>query len=454
MNEKRQKCDAVTDVSPILAHKLRFEGEVYDPVRIPSGIGWMRYTKEGQEIVPNPVIEINGIKYKCSLPASIPEENLILPSAKGEQRSGAELFDTIRSLLKSVVQFENEVDLDFLAMYVLSTWTYDEPVDSLNYIAFTGIPGTGKSQALLASTNLSFNCLVGGGADSDSALFRSIHAIKGTLAVDEAQKSSHESGSIYHKILALGNQPHGSISRSRQVGTKGTFETDTFSIFGPKIFSARSVPAEEAILSRTYNITMPLVRFEDLAVREMNPFWKAQTGSVRNDLLFYRQQRALGKKSPPALEYSNDDALEFSSRDHQVYRWLLRECPTTEILKSILRAINSNKERMAKGRVLQVEPQVLLAAYDCVANKRRLSKEVAKRMCDNGYLNIDAHRVGKTLRSNGLEVHHSRDGARIESSAKEIEQALLRLGFTVDGSRASQASQNQVSNGGSYDELD
>ena len=375
--------------------------------------------------------EIDGNEYRLTIPQRIPRDSLVLPTGFGCEVEAKDLLSRILFLVSEVVQFPSEQDALLVALYLLSTYTYDLNQE-LGYLAFTGSPGNGKSQALKACSQIAFSSLLASGGDSDASMLRQIDSIKGTLLIDEAQKSGSDTNSLYHKILVQGNQSSGTISRMEVTRKNDKMVIVPFSVFGPKIFAGRSIPGDEAILSRTYEINMkPGVSVASL-VDLQDKDWLKAVELLRNDLLFYRQKLLLKGPHSKQIEllkkFRSDE--NFKPREKQVYKWLVLNCPDSQVFEKLTSSINLQRNRVKDIRSNQFEIQVLLATLSqfkkTSSSSRVLMKEIAAELEQWGHKSTDSRYITKILRDNQLATSHSKYGTCLARgiTEREISQAL------------------------------
>lgn len=402
--------------------------------------------------------EIDHQHYRLTIPEKISKDSLVFPTDLGTDCEAEELLTQIKKTLSQVVTFPSESDELVVSLYLLATYTYDLFTE-LGYLAFTGLPGNGKSQALKACSSLAFSGLMASGGDSDASMLRQIDSIKGTLLIDEAQKSGSDSNALYHKILAQGNQSTGSISRTEALRKNDRMQVISYSVFGPKIFAGRSIPGDEAILSRTYEINMkPGVKVSGLTdIGDQR--WQEASQYLRNDLLFYRQKMILRQKDPELIalikKFRADD--NFTGRERQVYNWLVGNCPSPLVYEELKRAIKQQRNRVRDIRSNQFEIQVLLATRQLLKTSngsRILLKEISEELFEWGYGSTDSRYISKILRDNQFTTVTSNKGTCLAPGIREsdIKQALKYHDVDPDVHEAETTDSSSPSSQSSQDE--
>ena len=392
--------------------------------------------------------------------------DIILPSGTGQPDTAENLYNRISALLSKAIVHPNEEVINFAACWTMGTWLFDS-YSHTSYLAFTGSPGTGKSQALTALSKISYTSIMSSGAASEATIYRTLNSIKGTLFVDEAQKCSDKPTSTYHQIFALGTQVDGVIPKCDGNKKTGEWVPKSFEVFGPKATSGRFSSSDEAMLRRFFEIKMPIPNFdkEFLNIFE-DKEWLGETEKLRNDLLLYRQRRLTGKLDAPGICTDQKiRALKLSPSERQVYNWLLREVPTEKAFDQLAEAITLQRSENRKQRGFNAEAAILRAAYILIEGKepedltapvygkvlkiRSGTKVLLSGICALAkYWNpapIDTRYVGKVLRNNGLEIRHSADGSCLFASSKQIQQICQDLGLEDPASSLSSSSSEENS---------
>jgi hypothetical protein len=422
---------------------FKLDTKLVEPVRTMGG--YIQYAlfsiEKGWELV---ALDSSEAKAARSNPANLTEEVLSLsPWNESVFENGddvddvEELINSIRHLLEDGFQFRRSEEALFIACYLISTWVFDE-YDAVNYLAFVGIPGSGKSELLKATHYLAYNSVYFSGLASISSIFRTIDMVKGTLAIDESQRSTSDVGGDFHKLMAVGNQKLGNVTRSAQKGRNLDFTTETFSVFGPKITSGRSTPGDEAILSRTHAIYLePLTLDEVLASNRMtidSKEWQDRAATLRARLLKFRMRRKVGVQAPPALNCVRQLLPKgFNPRNYQSYRWILNEIPSQYILKIVIGEISRNLKRMVERREEQTEPAILIAAYDLVESckgQKVYMMHIAHKVERETGSRVSPRQVSQVLSLHGIEKRKGKEGLYVVSNANRIGEKIVSLGLS------------------------
>ena len=169
---------------------------------------------------------------------------------------------------------ENKGAVAFCSIYTMLTYFF-VLFDTVPYLKFEGIRGSGKSKAGTIFSFLSFNSLMA--ADlTPAAIFRTVEAERATLIMDEAEgmKNTDEKFMELLPILNSGWQKTGSTVRVE--GNTGKRKPISYSTYSPKVICAIN-PIFETLRDRSYLITLIKTLDEskaNLNVREKDPVWR------------------------------------------------------------------------------------------------------------------------------------------------------------------------------------
>ena len=157
------------------------------------------------------------------------------------------LFAAIKMHLKKWI-FLPEEFYTIAAIYIMMTWVYDKfPV--VPYLRVIGGFGSGKTRFLEVVGSLCYKAMFFGGPASNSAIFRTLNQIKGTMVFDETDFKNSDMWSIIVKILNAGHIKNFPVLRM-EPKKDGTFKTVVFDVFGPKILASRERFGDQALESR------------------------------------------------------------------------------------------------------------------------------------------------------------------------------------------------------------
>jgi hypothetical protein len=172
---------------------------------------------------------------------------LKLPNSIEGFGDNQKLFAAIKTHLKKWV-FLPEDFYTVAAVYIMMTWVYDKfPV--VPYLRVIGAFGTGKTRFLEVVGSLCYKAMFFGGPASNSAIFRTLSRIKGTMVFDETDFKNSDMWSIIVKILNAGHIKNFPVLRM-EPKKDGSFNTVIFDVFGPKILASRERFTDQALESR------------------------------------------------------------------------------------------------------------------------------------------------------------------------------------------------------------
>src|SRR5262249_42446338 len=151
-----------------------------------------------------------------------------------------------------------------------------------------------KTRFLLTVGSLCYKPMFASGASSVSPLFRMLHALRGTLIIDEGDFRFSDAKAEIIKILNNGNAKGFPVLRTEEAG-KGEYDPVAFHVFGPKLVATRGMFQDRALESRCIT--------EDTGGRKLRPDiplnlpdeYNAEALELRNKLLLFRF-RSFGKR--------------------------------------------------------------------------------------------------------------------------------------------------------------
>jgi hypothetical protein len=186
-----------------------------------------------------------------------------------------DVYSRITQEFERYIDFgDNRGAVAFCSIYTMLTYFF-VLFDTVPYLKFEGIRGSGKSKAGTIFSFLSFNSLMA--ADlTPAAIFRTVEAERSTLIMDEAEgmKNTDEKFMELLPILNSGWQKTGSTVRVE--GNTGKRKPISYSTYSPKVICAIN-PIFETLRDRSYLITLIKTLDEskaNLNVREKDPVWR------------------------------------------------------------------------------------------------------------------------------------------------------------------------------------
>lgn len=168
----------------------------------------------------------------------------------------------------------------FCTLYALLTYFF-VIFDSIPYLKFEGMKGSGKSKAGTIFYFIGFNAVMAVSMTAAS-IFRIVQEERSTLIMDETENFRGDSDKFQEimPILNSGWQRTGNAPRVE--GNSGNRKTVNYSTYSPKIFCSIN-PVLETLRDRSYVITLIKTLDEiraNASVREKDPAWS----EIRSDL--------------------------------------------------------------------------------------------------------------------------------------------------------------------------
>lgn len=203
--------------------------------------------------------------------------------------SEPEDFISIEILSKDLLEFImkycdlSDVFAKMAAYYILISWVYED-FRTLPYLRVLGLPGSGKSRFLDIMARLCFRAIYLG-AGSESAFFRLVDTVGGTLVFDEADVVNFDEYQAILKILLTGYHDSGTVARVEE-GKATRFRPILFSTYGPKVLASRE-RFNEALESRCLTETMYTTSRNDIPI-ELPEEIDNEALHFRNRLLDFR----------------------------------------------------------------------------------------------------------------------------------------------------------------------
>jgi hypothetical protein len=235
-----------------------------------------------------------------------PKEDEITRHVRFSHKLGT--YDSMGDLLQRVDSFIGRcVDLDdrhrfLLACFVLCSWVVDH-LPMAPYVAFVGLPQSGKSTALNTLQLLCRRGLITSDISS-AAIYHACDRLTPTLLIDETATAGQQRA-LFH-LLRSGT------TRDAVAFRQG----ESYRAFGAKAMAWRELPNDDALNSRCIVIPMRETSRTDL-MRTTHPEIVAAADSLQGQLMVYRFENCR-KLSLPRI--SGDDRLR--SRDRDLYEAL------------------------------------------------------------------------------------------------------------------------------------
>ncbi len=196
-------------------------------------------------------------------------------------RDPFEVFKKINDQFQKYIDFgDNNGAAVFCTLYALLTYFF-VIFDSIPYLKFEGMKGSGKSKAGTIFYFIGFNAVMAVSMTAAS-IFRIVQEERSVLIMDETENFRGDSDKFQEimPILNSGWQRTGNAPRVE--GNSGNRKTVNYSTYSPKIFCSIN-PVLETLRDRSYVITLIKTLDETRAnasVREKDPVWS----EIRSDL--------------------------------------------------------------------------------------------------------------------------------------------------------------------------
>ena len=212
-----------------------------------------------------------------------------------------EEYESEDALLREIQAFIYKwADVDDLyrklaSFYVLFTWVYDE-FREVPYLRIIADLGSGKSRlGIDVLGRIVYKPIRTIAVSSMSALFRTIHMVRGTLVLDEADlgENSDKTADMV-QLLNSGYKSDIPVMRVEKVKGTNSFMPEAFNVFGPKIIMSREQMKDHALESRCLPISMRETSRKDIPLMVTDDLIH-ESEVLRNKLLLWRF-RNFGKK--------------------------------------------------------------------------------------------------------------------------------------------------------------
>jgi hypothetical protein len=212
---------------------------------IVSPAGLFSFWRQGQDRAENSIkFEDQTFEPHSGLKTFWQEKVVRFPSFPTDYGTTSQLLNEIGQFVRRYADLPEDW-LDIVCLYMLMTWVYDR-FTAVPYLRFLGEPGTGKTRLLQVCSSISYKGTIVSGNITGPALFRTIHLVRDTMAVDEADFKNSSEWSDIAKVLNNGYGVGTPVIRCN----KDDFEPQCFSVFGPKIISTRNRFDDEATETR------------------------------------------------------------------------------------------------------------------------------------------------------------------------------------------------------------
>lgn len=373
--------------------------------------------------------------YPLEAESTLENKVVLLPSAVEEYSSLDSLFDEVSRQIRTNVSLP-EKHVYLLALYVMASWKYDS-FRTFPYIHIVGAYGTGKSRLLQVVGRLCYRSIKASTSSSIAWVFRTIAKHKGTLVLDEADFSDSTNSSPIVQMLNSGNEKGGTVDRCG----KDFDETQSFSVYGPKILSGRFAWDEEALESRCLNIEMDSIADSSNFSYNLAADFEETCVPILNKLMCFRLSQGQGVKAETDLK-----SLMLEPRLAQILQPLYAIVALMSNHNELDSKLNGLalelNEEMKNQRYSSEEGRVFTALYEIWKSKPKTQvtmKDIAivlREKQGNRFESLIENKIGKIVRKSfGLEVKRSKNGVyvvRTDENNQRLQKLASRYSYPME----------------------
>lgn len=335
------------------------------------------------------------------------------PSGIAYYGSDAQLIEEIKAFIRKYANVPQEW-LEIITLYILMTWVFDR-FTAVPYLRFIGEPGTGKTRLLQICGAISYKAMVASGNITGAALFRTIHLVRGTMAVDEGDFKNSEEWSDITKILNNGYTPGAPVIRCERSGDD--FTPQAFHVYGPKIISTRSRFTDDALESRCLTFETREDPLPSHIPLQLPLSFEEESVLLRNKLLHWRF------KNFQRIQAREEGMRHLFPRSGQIGASLAAVAPDEEsrgkLVDFLARHEAGRRGDSPKGIVLQAVNQ-LKTSGKTSATVGAVAEAASHLSAELGLDEMTPKRVGGILRSVGINPHRTKTGYAIDLSTVNV----------------------------------
>jgi hypothetical protein len=312
------------------------------------------------------------------------------PHRLGELKSAGNLLQEIDAFLCRCLDLDDRHRF-LLACFVLASWLVDRlPVAP--YIAFVGLPQSGKSTALKTLQLLCRRGLITSDISS-AAFYRACERLQPTLFIDETATAG-QTRVLFH-LLRSGTTRDAVAFRNGE----------SYRAFGTKAVAWRELPDDDALNSRCIVIPMRETSRTDI-MRTTHPEIVEAADKLQGQLMRFRFEKTLGLRLP---QIPGADRLR--SRDRDLYESL---------------ALPIGEDLAASARLLEC------LASEHVSTREPLPPDetaVVETLFEQIHLHPDQGNYAIRHLTHEVNANLARSAERFRLNGKAVGAVLTTLGF-------------------------
>lgn len=343
------------------------------------------------------------------------------------------LFQNVRELLQTHIDFADQRLYDFLALWNIGTY-FCQLFNVYPYVYVGGISQSGKTKLLTLCSHICFNSILGSNM-SPSVLFRYIQSARCSLFIDERDDLSRRNIAEEFRNLLLNGYKKGLKTYRNRRTEDGNFVPEAFEVYGPKMI-ANIEGIDDVLESRSIPVTMRRSSNREISsteVDENSPIWQL----TRNQIYLFMMRNWKAVRQAYS-EFNNDTPL--IDRDLELWKPVLvlaaffgnnelvdeTKALAAEVTKQRRMGYSESREEIL------VEALLSIVEHDDFYALQDIRDEMASLLEESGWLNN--RQVGSLLRRLSFN-----EGRRVNGRyqyffrVSEIRQLAQNLGISIGG---------------------
>jgi len=399
------------------------ETTIYEQVVKDGHARFLAYEKATKEISVVQQIETPDFVIVPIHSAEITEGAVIMPDGADEYGNTLQLIDDIREHIRTYDDIPDAF-LEFATWYIMMSWVHDR-LSTVSYLRFTGDTGTGKSRSLDIIGRLCYKPMMLSGAVTPAPIYRLIRRFRGTLVLDEADFRDSSEKSEVVTILNCG------FERGRPVIRCSKDDPNNLEIlpcFGPKVFATRYTFADVALEARCLTHCMEETDRDDIPAILGNSY-RERERVLRNRLLLWRFHN-LTRIDPEAGDEIELGHLEPRLKQTSIpYAIPFKDMP--EVMERFKAFLQHYQSEIIKVRGESEAGRIIFAIFKAATNPEVTKQWITSSIISNVLLEefkiqLDASKIGRTLRSLNIKVERRRNPAQKLGRYMKWENRLMR----------------------------